>query len=274
MARSKPPKKPAPISKPPETDAFDLDWSSEAFAGKRKPTPIAEPAPVIPPALDVKATLASEADAEPAPDIPPVLGVKSTLASEPDWTEDDFFGAKKASPAAEPKQQAPAQPLPAEVDPKATLAFGSMGGDALELVSGRAAAAPLEVQAKAPGSASLDEVRSRFDVGDCSGALLVAESILEADPENVEALQYVEKCREVLQKMYLSRLGGLNRIPQVVTSAEQMRWLSLDHRAGFVLSLIDGTCTFDEILDMSGMRRLDALRILFDLLQQNVINVV
>jgi CRP-like cAMP-binding protein len=101
----------------------------------------------------------------------------------------------------------------------------------------------------------------------------MAEAILETDPANAEALRYAEQCQAVLQKMYVSRLGGLNRIPTVATSAEQMRWLSLDHRAGFVLSLIDGTCTFDEILDMSGMRRLDALRILFDLLQQNVISV-
>ena len=47
--------------------------------------------------------------------------------------------------------------------------------------------------------------------------------------------------------------------------------LHLDHRAGFLLSCIDGMSSIDDILDVSGMRELDALRILFELVQENVI---
>ena len=53
----------------------------------------------------------------------------------------------------------------------------------------------------------------------------------------------------------------------------EIRWLSLDHRAGFLLSLVDGTSTVDEILDISGMTRLAALRIMFTLAQQNVVKL-
>ena len=53
-----------------------------------------------------------------------------------------------------------------------------------------------------------------------------------------------------------------------------MRWLSLDHRAGFLLSLVDGRSTVDEVLDMSGMSELEALRLLLQLLQQNVIKPI
>jgi hypothetical protein len=272
MARSTPPKKrPATASHPPETDDLDLAWTDDAFFGKAKPAPspkptapAAAPAPppvVVEPALPLDAEQAPPFAAEPAP----------PLAAEPDWSEDEFFGTtKKVQPEA--VTAPPGEPAAGQAEVAkhaATLAFGTAAGDALELVSVRAASAP----PGAPSSTSLDEIRSRFEVGDCSGALLLAEAILETEPENAEALRYAERCQEVLQKMYVSRLGGLNRVPQVTTSAEQMRWLSLDHRAGFVLSLIDGTCTFDEILDISGMRRLDALRILFDLFQQNVIAV-
>jgi hypothetical protein len=82
-----------------------------------------------------------------------------------------------------------------------------------------------------------------------------------------------EHCRDVLKQLYISRLGGLGRVPHASMASEQLRWLSLDHRAGFVLSLVDGHSTLDEVLDMSGMPDLDALRILFDLLQQNVITI-
>jgi hypothetical protein len=47
--------------------------------------------------------------------------------------------------------------------------------------------------------------------------------------------------------------------------------LSLDHRAGFLLSLVDGISTVEEILDMSGMTRLEALRLMYTLTQQNVV---
>ena len=37
-----------------------------------------------------------------------------------------------------------------------------------------------------------------------------------------------------------AKLGPLDRVPMVVVPRTQMRWLSIDHRAGFVLSLVDG----------------------------------
>ena len=52
----------------------------------------------------------------------------------------------------------------------------------------------------------------------------------------------------------------------------QLRWLSIDHRAGFVLSLVDGVSSLEMILDVSGMPTLDALRILYELMQQRIIS--
>jgi hypothetical protein len=39
------------------------------------------------------------------------------------------------------------------------------------------------------------------------------------------------------------------------------------------LSLVDGRSTFEEVLDVSGMPPIEALRLLLELLQQNVIKV-
>ncbi len=47
--------------------------------------------------------------------------------------------------------------------------------------------------------------------------------------------------------------------------------LNLDHRAAFVLRFLDGMSTVDDILDASGLPRVDALRILDLLLQSRVI---
>jgi hypothetical protein len=40
-----------------------------------------------------------------------------------------------------------------------------------------------------------------------------------------------------------------------------------------LISLIDGVATIDEILDMSGMSSLDALRLLFEMREQGVVAV-
>lgn len=113
-----------------------------------------------------------------------------------------------------------------------------------------------------------------YALGDFSGALAEAEVRLQQDPTDQEAVAYRMRCQEVLTKMWTARLGSLERAVRMLIPEEEIRWLSVDHRAGFVLSLVDGSATFDEILDMSGMQRLEALRILAELLDRGVIGVV
>jgi hypothetical protein len=115
------------------------------------------------------------------------------------------------------------------------------------------------------------EMRERFSLGDYTGALEMSELILAEEPGNLEAAECGENCRTVLEQMYAARLGPLDRVPMVVVPRTQMRWLSMDHRAGFILSLIDGSSSVDLILDVCGMPKLDALRILQELVQQKIV---
>ena len=139
---------------------------------------------------------------------------------------------------------------------------------------------PPTPRASAPAKARVEDdagpiadMKDRYAVGDFTGALVIAESVLETQPDHAEAKRYAQSCREVLTQMYAARLGSLSQVATVAIPADQIRWLSLDHRAGFLLSLVDGLCTIEEILDVSGMSRLDALRIMFTLVQQRVISL-
>lgn len=163
-----------------------------------------------------------------------------------------------------------------------SMELGPEPSEALDLVALEAdrqapAMAPMPPPPPPPAKSSsrnvdpVVEMRERYSLGDYSGALVVAESILEDDPEHDEALKCEASCRQVLEQMYTTRIGPLERVPFVAVPAEQLRWLSLDHRAGFVLSHVDGNCSLEQILDVSGMPPLDALRILYELLQQRVI---
>jgi hypothetical protein len=115
------------------------------------------------------------------------------------------------------------------------------------------------------------EMRERFSLGDYTGALEMSELLLAEDPAYLEAAECGESCRAVLEKMFAAKLGPLDRAPVVIVPRTQMRWLSIDHRAGFILSLIDGNSSIEMILDVSGMPKLDALRILHELVQQRIV---
>lgn len=145
------------------------------------------------------------------------------------------------------------------------------------------AGAPEELEAVLPvrgaptaasnASSLLAELRGRYATGDFSGALAIAEAILETNPEHEEARRCAARCGEVLSQMYLARLGSLSRRVRVAIPVDQIRWLSLDHREGFLLSLAESGASVEEVLDICGMPRLEALRILLGLLEQRVISL-
>jgi hypothetical protein len=71
--------------------------------------------------------------------------------------------------------------------------------------------------------------------------------------------------------MYESKLGDLAAVPDVKVPPDQVIWLDLDHRSGFILAQVDGTSTFEELIELTGMDRLEALRIMAQLVQKGVI---
>lgn len=117
------------------------------------------------------------------------------------------------------------------------------------------------------------EMADRVSLGDYSGALEIAEKILADSPNDPAASACAANCRTVLRQMYATRIGPLDRVPVVMVPRDQLRWLSIDHRAGFVLSLVDGVSTLEMIIDVSGMAELDTLRILSELAQQRIISL-
>ena len=66
-------------------------------------------------------------------------------------------------------------------------------------------------------------------------------------------------------------IGKLSAVPRVRLKEDEVIWLNLDHRAGFMLAQIDGTLSFEDLFSVSGMSRLDTARILAQLLDQRVI---
>jgi hypothetical protein len=111
-----------------------------------------------------------------------------------------------------------------------------------------------------------------LELDDLTDALEVVEQILELEPEHGLALEARATCGEKLVKMYESKVGGnLGATPVVLLPPDQLVWQDLDHRAGFILSQVDGASRYQDILLILGMDRLDTMRILAQLVQDGVI---
>ena len=125
----------------------------------------------------------------------------------------------------------------------------------------------------APGEVDtwMEGARELFALGDFSGSLEMIERILRVDPTHAEARAYLRQNESTLVAMYESKLGPLSSLPRLAIHPEEVMWLNLDHRAGFLLAQVDGTVSFDDLFALSGLPRLDTARILASLLAEGVI---
>lgn len=260
-----------PTSKAPETEAVDDSWDDLVFSalGERPRSEEAPPEDIF----DRATAVPDVPPEEPVHDRPkrtrtnPEPGVDRMLARVEAGKEHvvaNVLARRRTEDALELDLGDRSTPL------DLASVHGKAGDSGPAYVAADAGAGAPE-SSKERGTRN--DMQDRYAVGDFTGALVVAESILDADPENADAKRYAQSCREVLTQMYAARLGPMDQVPSVVVPADQITWLSLDHRAGFLLSLVDGISNIEEILDVSGMTKLDALRIMYTLAQQNVISL-
>ena len=140
------------------------------------------------------------------------------------------------------------------------------------------AAWPTAPGSATPAAAPEDEceslmrgARELFELGDFSGSLDLVEKALRANPDHEGARAYMQRNEATLLRMYESKLGSLHKTPRQLVPPDEVIWMNMHHKAGFILSQVDGTMTYDDLLSISGMSRFDTMRILHDLVQQGII---
>jgi tetratricopeptide (TPR) repeat protein len=160
----------------------------------------------------------------------------------------------------------------------ATIVLESTGGLDLRAVDEKSDIRPLVPEGPRPAPAVRSDVdvwlsaaKELFALGDFTGSLELIEKILQVDPDHGEARDYLRQNEATLISMYESKLGALSTVPRLAIKPEEVLWLNLDHRAGFLLAQIDGTVDFDSLFALSGLPRLDTARILANLIADGVI---
>jgi hypothetical protein len=130
----------------------------------------------------------------------------------------------------------------------------------------------LAVARAATDDAFAEYMLERLAAGDYLGAVLAAEALLEYRPRDQDALDCAQIARTELRKMYVARLGSLERVPHVVMGPDAIFSLqALDFRAGYLLSRVDGMSSIYEIVESGSIPSLEALRILSELCLRRVI---
>jgi tetratricopeptide (TPR) repeat protein len=163
----------------------------------------------------------------------------------------------------------------------ATFVLDPSGGLDLNAVADKSDLRPLVPDAGA-GAVTVSPPKKEVDVwmgaakelfalGDFTGSLELIEKILQIDPDHGSARDYLRQNEATLIAMYESKLGPLAGVPRLAIKPEEVMWLNLDHRAGFLLAQIDGTVDYEALFALSGLPRLDTARILANLIADGVI---
>jgi hypothetical protein len=185
--------------------------------------------------------------------------------------------------AAAPGTAEPFAPSPWDEGPAAAATFvlDPDGGLDLQAVADKSDLRPLVPDGATPPRAHaaarsevdvwMQAAKELFALGDFTGSLELIEKILQVDADHSDARDYLRQNESTLITMYESKLGPLVGVPRLAIKPEEVMWLNLDHRAGFLLAQIDGAVDYEALFALSGLPRLDTARILANLIADGVI---
>ena len=121
--------------------------------------------------------------------------------------------------------------------------------------------------------AKLRQAKSLFTENKFELAMEMFESILQGEPDNLDVQGYYEMARSQQLKQYKSEVGDLPQIPRVTKTQPEILKLNLDNEEGFILSLIDGRLSYNDVFSLSNMDDFKTYRIICRFLRQGIIGV-
>jgi len=133
--------------------------------------------------------------------------------------------------------------------------------------------AQASAQRDASVAALLHDAQDLFRAENYEEALELYQAAASLDPARVELEGYVDLLRSRLVKIYRERIGDCRQVPRLLVPLDRITDVNLPADAGFVLSLIDGRTSFDELLSVSGMGPFEALRTFASLLAAGIVGV-
>jgi hypothetical protein len=132
---------------------------------------------------------------------------------------------------------------------------------------------PLEEQMSDSARRIVYQAKMMIGQADWEGALELLRSSAGSEPAALEYEATVEIVRSRLLRRYTERVGNLDGVLAMSGASGDLTGLNLPSDAGFMLSLIDGTTCLADLISLSGMDAFEALRIVGDLLDSDVLEM-
>ena len=109
--------------------------------------------------------------------------------------------------------------------------------------------------------------------GRLEAALDLFEALALQSPSQPEVQQQLEAVRSQLLKRYRECVGDPVLAPQLCLSLPEIMKFNLAAQTGFLLSLVDGNTTTEDLISLSGMDSFEALRTLNGLFQLGILEL-
>jgi tetratricopeptide (TPR) repeat protein len=125
-----------------------------------------------------------------------------------------------------------------------------------------------------PGQGELAaEARERLRAGDLDGAFELLSQAERRDPDALEVQSLLDLVRSRLTHRYRERIGDGRQVPRVQVGPDEMLKYNLPATAGFVLSLVDGATSVEDVLALSGLDAFETLRVLSGLVDAGIVGL-
>ncbi len=136
--------------------------------------------------------------------------------------------------------------------------------------------APAKKRAPATAGAAaafLREALALVERGAEGEALELLESAARNTPDNLEAQAAFDLVRASLHRRHRERTQGGAGVPRVRLGPQEILRFNLPPNAGFVLSMIDGHTSVDELVALTNMDPFEALHTLGKLMDAGIVEV-
>ena len=107
--------------------------------------------------------------------------------------------------------------------------------------------------------------------GELERTVTAIELALSQDPASALGQKLVHRHRDAILAGLQHYLGDMNHCPRLAKPMSELSGMQIGPRAAFLVSRIDGGITYDELLDVSGMPRMEALRYLCQMVMRGVV---
>jgi hypothetical protein len=243
----------APLAGPASVSSDFADRPTDQFAGR--PAPRSDAALITAPTRELGLR---ELAPRPEP-------VRSEPPRRRALTEDENTGQTDVFKPRPPRS--PSQPEIPGMDP-----IDARSAEILEQIDrGAPASETREDRTRRRITALLERAAAWSRDADFDRAVTAVDLALSEDPNSALAQKLIHRNREAIMNAFQAFLGDLQRTPALARPLHELASAPISPRAAFLLSRVDGTLSLDEILDVSGMPRMEAYRYLCQLFLRGIL---